>query len=91
MLVRWLGGWDAVAIFLMMEVATVAPAVSRPPLLLRIDEVAERLAISRASTYRLIQRGIIPVVHIGTSVRIPAALLERWLQDQVGPGAVDRR
>ena len=61
----------------------MAPIVTRPPLLLRIDEVADRLAISRATTYRLIQRGIIPTIHIGSAVRIPADALERWLQDQV--------
>ena len=61
----------------------MAPVVSRPPLLLRIDEVADRLAISRATTYRLIQRGVIPTVHIGSAVRIPAEALDRWLRDQV--------
>ena len=67
----------------------MAPAVSRPPLLLRIDEVADRLAISRATTYRLIKRGLLPTVHIGGAVRIPAAALERWLQDQVAPSPSD--
>ena len=51
--------------------------VAVPPALLRIDEVADRLAISRATIYRLIRRGAIPTVHIGTSVRIPAAELDR--------------
>jgi len=70
----------------------MAPVVSRSPLLLRIDEVADRLAISRASTYRLIQRGEIPTVHIGSAVRIPADALERWLQDQVAANPTpDRR
>lgn len=60
----------------------MAPGVSRP-MLLRIDEVAERLAISRATTYRLIRGGSIPTVHIGTAVRVPADALDRWLHDQV--------
>ena len=70
----------------------MAPVVSCPPLLLRIDEVADRLAISRATTYRLIQRGTIPTIHIGSAVRIPAEALERWLQDQVAANTpTDRR
>ncbi len=70
----------------------MAPSVTRPPLLLRIDEVADRLTVSRATTYRLIQRGLIPTVHIGTAVRVPADALDRWLQDQVATNASrDRR
>ncbi len=55
----------------------MAPSVTRPPLLLRIDEVADRLTVSRATTYRLIQRGLIPTVHIGTAVRVPEGTLSR--------------
>lgn len=60
----------------------MSPGGTRP-MLLRIDEVAERLAISRATTYRLIRGGSIPIVHIGTAVRVPADALHRWLDDQV--------
>jgi excisionase family DNA binding protein len=56
-------------------------------MLLRIDEVAERLAISRATTYRLIRGGSIPIVHIGTAVRVPVDALDRWLDDQVASKA----
>ena len=59
----------------------MAPPVS--PALLRIDDVANRLSVSRATTYRLIQRGILPVVHIGTTIRVPAEALDCWLRDQV--------
>lgn len=60
----------------------MAPGVTRP-MLLRIDQVAERLAISRATTYRLVRGGSIPIVHIGTAVRVPVDALDRWLEDQV--------
>ena len=63
--------------------------VAVPPALLRIDEVADRLAISRATIYRLIRRGAIPTVHIGSSVRIPAAELDRWLRAQVATSSTD--
>jgi excisionase family DNA binding protein len=52
-------------------------------LLLRIDAAAERLAVSRATLYRMLQRGEIPTVRIGTAVRIPASALERWLAGQI--------
>jgi excisionase family DNA binding protein len=52
-------------------------------LLLRIDAAAERLAISRTTLYRMVQRGELPIVHIGTAIRIPVSSLERWLADHV--------
>jgi excisionase family DNA binding protein len=51
-------------------------------LLLRIDAAADRLSISRATLYRMIQRGEIPVVRIGSAVRIPVSALDRWLAAQ---------
>ena len=52
-------------------------------LLLRIDAAAERLAVSRATLYRLLQRGELPTVRIGSAVRVPVSALERWLADQM--------
>jgi excisionase family DNA binding protein len=52
-------------------------------LLLRIDVAAERLAVSRATLYRMVQRGEIPTVRIGTAVRVPVSALERWLAGQM--------
>ena len=51
-------------------------------LLLRIDVAAARLAVSRATLYRLIQRGELDTVHIGSAVRVPVTALERWLAAQ---------
>jgi predicted DNA-binding transcriptional regulator AlpA len=39
---------------------TLAPGAE---LLLRVEEVAQTLRLSRASTYLLIQRGEIPTIH----------------------------
>ena len=52
-------------------------------LLLRIDAAAERLAISRTTLYRMVQRGELPIIHIGSAIRVPVASLERWLADHV--------
>ena len=49
------------------------------PLLLRIDDAAQRLSISRATVYRLIQRGELPIVRIGSAVRVRAIELDLWV------------
>jgi excisionase family DNA binding protein len=49
------------------------------PLLLRIDDAAQRLSISRATMYRLIQRGEMPIVRIGSAVRVRAIELDLWV------------
>jgi excisionase family DNA binding protein len=56
--------------------------------LLRIPEVAERLALGRSTVYRLIAEGQLPTVKIGAAVRIPAVALEEWVASQLG-GVVD--
>lgn len=48
------------------------------PIMLRPREVAELLRLSRSEVYRLIERGTIPAVRIGRSVRVP----RRWVEAQ---------
>jgi putative molybdopterin biosynthesis protein len=47
--------------------------------LLRPDEAAERLAVSRKTVYRLIDRGELRAVHVGRSVRIDPSDLGNYL------------
>lgn len=49
-------------------------------LLLRGVEVAEALGISRALAYRWMQTGVLPVVRINRSVRVPVESLEEWVR-----------
>lgn len=49
-------------------------------LLLRVREAADRLGISRATTYSLIQKGELRTVHIGASRRIPAEALVEFVR-----------
>jgi len=51
--------------------------------LLRSDEVAEVLQISRSMAYALMKRGDIPTVRIGTSVRVRPEDLDRYIKDNV--------
>jgi len=59
----------------------VAPTTDQE-LLLRIDAAANRLAISRATVYRMLRRGELSTVRIGSAVRIPVSALELWLATQ---------
>jgi excisionase family DNA binding protein len=47
--------------------------------LLTVREVAEELAVCRATVYALIERGELERVWVGNSIRIPAASLEALL------------
>ncbi len=49
-------------------------------LLLRVEEAAKLLRLSRAKAYTMAQRGEIPVVRLGRAVRVPAAALQRWIE-----------
>ena len=49
-------------------------------LLLKVEEAAERLSMGRSKAYELVQSGELPVIHVGRSVRIPVAALERWVE-----------
>ena len=49
------------------------PVVSR---MLTVRDVAEELAVCRATVYALLERGELERVWVGRSIRIPAASLE---------------
>lgn len=51
--------------------------------LLRVDEAAKRLGISRSYLWLLIQRGEIMVIRMGRVCRIPAVWLEKWVDQKV--------
>lgn len=53
---------------------------------LRMAEAAEVLGVSRSQLYVLAKRGDVPVVRIGSSLRVPAAALDRWLEDRTRGG-----
>ena len=57
------------------------------PLLLRTEEVAELLSISRSKVYQLIRQGRLPSVRLTGSVRVPRAALHELVQSETGwPG-----
>lgn len=54
------------------------------PHLLTVAEVQARLRISRRTAYRLIERGDLPALRIGGSVRVDSDELEVWLYGKDG-------
>jgi excisionase family DNA binding protein len=48
--------------------------------LLKVDEVAEWLRVSRSSIRNYIERGYFPAIKIGSSTRIKRSAVEDWLQ-----------
>jgi excisionase family DNA binding protein len=41
------------------------------------------LSISRTKAYELIAAGVLPSVRVGASVRVPAAQLRAWIENQI--------
>ena len=53
-------------------------------LLLRVDEAARVLGVSRATLYRLVAAGRLRAVRVGRATRIPARELERFVRELEG-------
>jgi excisionase family DNA binding protein len=49
--------------------------------LLRIEQIAERLSVSRSMAWKLIDSGVLRSVRIGRAVRVRPADLEDYLAD----------
>ncbi len=55
---------------------------TRAPLLVRVEETARLLGISRSKVYMLIASGELPSVLIGRSRRVPVDALQRWIAER---------
>ena len=55
--------------------------------LLKSEEVAEILQISRSMAYTIMKRGDLPTVRIGTSVRVRPEDLDKYILDNVTQNA----
>jgi len=56
--------------------------------LLKSDEVAKILHVSRSFAYLLMKRGDIPVVRVGTAVRVRPEDLERYINNNAMQGDI---
>lgn len=52
------------------------------PQLLKVEEVAARLSLSVPHVYKLAERGDLPIVKIGTSVRITETALAQFIEER---------
>jgi excisionase family DNA binding protein len=53
-------------------------------ILLKPEEAALALGISRAKLYALLAAGVLPSIRLGASLRIPTAALAAWVNEQLG-------
>jgi excisionase family DNA binding protein len=58
------------------------PAVE--PLLVRVEEAARILSLSRSTIYEMMDAGELPSIRRGTARRIPVAALHAWVNRQIG-------
>jgi excisionase family DNA binding protein len=52
------------------------------PLLVRVEEAARLLSLSRSTIYLLMDSGELPSVKHGSARRIPLAALKQWVAQQ---------
>jgi excisionase family DNA binding protein len=57
------------------------------PLLLKVDEVGKLLGLGRSRTYEMMASGQLPVVRIGTAVRVPRQRLLVWIEENTTKAA----
>ena len=57
--------------------------MTNEPILLRVNEVATKLGLSRSATYQLILTGEIQSLQIGRARRVPLAAVEEWVAQQL--------
>ncbi len=62
------------------------PSVTEP-LLLRPNEVAALLGVSRSRVYELANAGAIPSLRLGGSLRIPRSRLVSWIEERTAEGS----
>jgi excisionase family DNA binding protein len=56
--------------------------VAIEPLLVRVEEAARLLSLSRSTIYEMLDRGELPSVRCGAARRIPLAALRVWIERQ---------
>jgi excisionase family DNA binding protein len=58
------------------------PTTQSEPLLVRVEEAARLLSLSRSTIYEMMDRGELPSVRCGAARRIPMAALRAWVERQ---------
>ena len=64
----------------MMVENTLQPEHVRFPKLLKVQEVADILNISRSMAYKLVQQGVVPSLRLGSAVRVNLDDLKQFIR-----------
>jgi len=64
------------------NLAKTLDATQNEPELLRVAEASKLMSLSRTKVYEMAEKGQIPVVRIGTAVRIPRKKLLLWIEER---------
>lgn len=56
-----------------------AESTSAAPILLRVEEAAKLLSVSKSFLWQLIWDDLVPHIRIGKVVRVPRQALEEWV------------
>jgi excisionase family DNA binding protein len=56
-------------------------------LLMRAEEVARTLGLSRSKIYQMMSGGALPTVRVGRAVRVPKAALRDWVAHHTNEAA----
>jgi excisionase family DNA binding protein len=63
---------------------TIQSTTTKPePLLLRVEEAARLLSLSRSTLYEMLSAGEIASVRRGSARRIPMAALHSWINQNI--------
>lgn len=53
-------------------------------LLLKPEEFAQAVGVSRSRAYELLAAGAVPSIRLGSTIRVPVDALRDWIREQVG-------
>ncbi len=56
--------------------------IAKEPRIMTTGEIAKYLRVSRATVYRLVKRGKIPVSRISKHLRFRRDVIDRWLSEK---------
>jgi excisionase family DNA binding protein len=60
--------------------------VTLGPLLVRVEDAARMLSLSRSIVYEMLNSGELPSVRRGSARRIPLAAIHAWIAANTSPG-----
>ena len=66
---------------------SVAAVDCEEPVLLHAGEVARMLGLGRSKVYEMLSARELPMLKIGTAVRVPKAALMKWIEERTEKAA----